>query len=71
MRSDQNTHVYPIDMLTELNLLDVSKVIPDLEQAVEIHQIHLSINPKDQDIKDRLKNVKLLLCFLHFRKQGL
>jgi hypothetical protein len=71
MSSSHNTNVYSIEDLTELNLIDVSKVIPDLEQTVEIQRIHLSVNPNDREVKERMKNIRLLLSFLHFRKLGL
>lgn len=71
MLTNHSTNVYPVDLLTELNLIDISKVIPDLEQTIEIQKVHLSSNPTDQEIKDRMKNNRLLLSFLYFRKLGL
>lgn len=60
-----------VDNLTELNLVDLSKVIPAIEQAVEIQKLHLEVNPEDPDAADRMRNTRVLLCFLHFRRLGL
>lgn len=63
--------ILEVDSLKELNLIDISKVIPAMEQAVEIQKLHLSINPNDVDASERMRNTRVLLCFLHFRNLGL
>lgn len=66
-----DTSVLQVDKLTELNLIDLSKIIPTIEQAVEIQKLHLEVNPEDPDAAERIRNARVLLSFLQFRHLGL
>lgn len=70
MPNSKNQNLFPFRSLTELDLVDISKIIPALEQDVEVQQLKLSVDA-DADTEARILHVRALLCFLRCRQLGL
>ena len=54
----------------DLNYIDLDHVIPSIEEIIEMQKLLLEVNPSDMILVERMRNIRVLLCSLHFRNLG-
>jgi hypothetical protein len=58
------------ELLTDFAIVDMTKVIPSIEQALELQKLHYHISPDDEETIQRVRELRVLLCCLRYRELG-
>lgn len=57
------------DLFHALELINPCNIIPSLEQSIELEELKFALNPSDE-IRDKIRELNLLLTFFRVRRLG-